>query len=63
MNIGHIPAKTARLSPQREALIDIPNDRRVTFGELDVQFLLECLCLFSRAIFVGPAIRDRQKDQ
>ena len=35
MNIGHIPAKTARLSPHREALVDIPNDRRVTFGELD----------------------------
>lgn len=35
MNIGKIPAKTARLTPQREALIDIPNDRRMTFGELD----------------------------
>ena len=35
MNIGKIPAKTARLSPEREALIDIPNERRMTFGELD----------------------------
>jgi acyl-CoA synthetase (AMP-forming)/AMP-acid ligase II len=35
MNIGRIPAKTARLDPAREALIDIPNDRRMTYGELD----------------------------
>ena len=30
MNIGKIPAKTARLSPDKEALIDIPNDRRMS---------------------------------
>ncbi|MEQ9463195.1 MAG: AMP-binding protein [Haliea sp.] len=35
MNIGKIPAKTARLAPDREALIDVPNDRRMTYGELD----------------------------
>ena len=35
MNIGKIPAKTASLSPHREALVDIPNDRRMTYGELD----------------------------
>ena len=35
MNIGKIPAKYARLDPQREALVDIPNERRVTYGELD----------------------------
>lgn len=35
MNLGMIPAKTARLAPRREALIDIPNDRRMTYGELD----------------------------
>ena len=35
MNIGKIPAKTARLAPSRGALIDIPNDRRMTYGELD----------------------------
>jgi len=35
MNIGKIPAKTARLSPNREALVDIPNDRRMSYGELD----------------------------
>jgi acyl-CoA synthetase (AMP-forming)/AMP-acid ligase II len=37
VNIGKIPAKTARLSPDREALIDIPNNRRVTYGALDQQ--------------------------
>ncbi len=35
MNIGRIPAKTARLDPGREALIDIPNQRRMTYGQLD----------------------------
>ena len=35
MNLGHIPAKTAALDPSREALIDIPNNRRMSFGELD----------------------------
>jgi acyl-CoA synthetase (AMP-forming)/AMP-acid ligase II len=35
VNIGKIPAKTARIAPDREALIDIHNKRRVTFEELD----------------------------
>ncbi|MDP4917746.1 MAG: AMP-binding protein, partial [Haliea sp.] len=35
MNIGKIPAKTARLEPTREALIDVSSGRRVTFGDLD----------------------------
>ena len=35
MNIGNIPKKIARLDPSREALIDIPNDRRMQYGELD----------------------------
>ncbi len=35
MNIGKIPAKYASLAPLTEALIDVPNDRRVTYGELD----------------------------
>jgi len=35
VNIGCIPAKYAELDPQRVAVIDIPNDRRISFGELD----------------------------
>lgn len=35
MNLGMIPAKTARLTPGREALIDVASGRRMTFGELD----------------------------
>ncbi len=35
MNIGQIPAKTARLDPGREALIDVHSGRRMTFGQLD----------------------------
>ncbi|MEM8659985.1 MAG: AMP-binding protein, partial [Pseudomonadota bacterium] len=34
VNIGNIPGKYARLTPQRDALIDIPNDRRINFAEL-----------------------------
>ncbi len=37
MNIGMIPAKWAALAPSREAVIDIPSGRRVTFGELDAE--------------------------
>lgn len=35
MNIGHIPKKIARVNPDRDALIDVINDRRISFGELD----------------------------
>ena len=46
MNLGRIPAKTALLDPEREALIDIPNDRRMTYGALDerVRRLANGLC-------------------
>jgi acyl-CoA synthetase (AMP-forming)/AMP-acid ligase II len=37
MNIGFIPAKQAALAPHRTAVIDVPNGRRVTFGELDAR--------------------------
>lgn len=35
MNLGDIPAKIAGNSPEREALVDVPNDRRITYGELE----------------------------
>ncbi len=35
MNLGDIPAKIAANSPEREALVDVPNDRRITYGELE----------------------------
>lgn len=35
MNIGNIPRKWAGLTPDGEAIIDIPNDRRITYGDLD----------------------------
>jgi acyl-CoA synthetase (AMP-forming)/AMP-acid ligase II len=35
VNIGKIPAKTARLDPGREAVIDVSSGRRITYGELD----------------------------
>lgn len=35
MNVGKIPAKSARLDPAREAIIDPHTERRVSYGELD----------------------------
>ncbi|NGP04453.1 AMP-binding protein [Rhodococcus sp. 14C212] len=35
MNQGLIPAKWAALTPNRMALYDVPNDRRITFAGLD----------------------------
>jgi len=37
MNIGQIPAKHAALGPRRTAIIDVPNGRRISFGELDAR--------------------------
>lgn len=37
MNVGTIPAKHARLNPDREAVIDATTGRRVTFGELEAR--------------------------
>jgi acyl-CoA synthetase (AMP-forming)/AMP-acid ligase II len=35
LNIGYIPAKTARLDPAREAIVDVASGTRVSYGELD----------------------------
>jgi long-chain acyl-CoA synthetase len=35
VNIGEVPAKWARLTPNAEAVIDQPTGRRVTFAQLD----------------------------
>ena len=35
MNIGQITAKWASRDPNREAIVDVPTGRRVTFGALD----------------------------
>ena len=37
MNLGYIPTKIARLDPDREALVDIPNERRMSYGELEMR--------------------------
>lgn len=46
MNLGQIPAKYACLDPGRNALVDVPNDRRISYGELDerVRRLANGLC-------------------
>ncbi len=45
MNIGRIPAKTAMIAPNREALVDVPNARRMSFGELE-----ERICKLGNAL-------------
>ena len=35
MNIGNITAKWADLAPDRPAVVDVPTNRRMSFGELD----------------------------
>ncbi|NKB99367.1 MAG: AMP-binding protein [Pseudomonadales bacterium] len=51
MNIGQIPLKYARREPDREALVDIPNQRRITFGELD-----ERICRLGNVLLGRPGI-------
>ena len=64
MNLGRIPAKTALLDPGREALIDIPNDRRMTFGTLDerIRRLANGFCrrgfAGNFAGYIGPLYRE-----
>ncbi len=51
MNIGMIPAKAARLDPQREALVDVHSGRRMCFGELN-----ERVCRLANALVKGLAL-------
>lgn len=56
MNIGFIPAKTARSAPSRQALIDIPNDRRITFGELDQRVVKLANALLDQGLTKGDRV-------
>ena len=35
MNQGLVPAKLAALTPRAEAIVDVPNSRRMTYAEFD----------------------------
>ena len=35
MNQGLVPAKWAALTPRAEAIVDVPNSRRMTYAEFD----------------------------
>ena len=39
MNIGKIPSKAARLTPAKDALIDVPNNRRLSYAALDLRII------------------------
>jgi acyl-CoA synthetase (AMP-forming)/AMP-acid ligase II len=56
VNIGYIPLKSALRSADSEALIDIPNKRRMTFGELE-----ERVCRLANGLttFLGVKKGDR----
>ncbi|MEQ8690279.1 MAG: AMP-binding protein [Pseudomonadales bacterium] len=56
MNIGFIPAKTARLAPEREALIDVPNDRRITYGALDARVIKLANALLDQGLEKGDRV-------
>lgn len=56
MNLGMIPAKTARLAPGREALIDIASQRRITFGELDERVRRLANGLLDRGLLKGDRV-------
>lgn len=56
MNLGMIPAKTARLTPGREALIDVASERRMTFGELDERVRRLANGLLERGLVKGDRV-------
>lgn len=56
MNLGLIPAKFARLAPQREALVDVASDRRTTFGELDERVRRLANGLIDRGLVKGDRV-------
>lgn len=55
MNQGLIPAKWARLTPNREAVYDAPNDRRVNWADFDA--MVRRLANGLRALGLSPGDR------
>ena len=55
-NIGQIPAKWARLTPDRPAIIDIPNGRRSSFLEFDEEIRRLANGLLSRGLAQGDRV-------
>ncbi|MEM1231702.1 MAG: AMP-binding protein, partial [Pseudomonadota bacterium] len=62
MNIGLIPAKTARLAPARESLIDVPTGRRMTFGELDQRVVRLANALLASGLVKGDRVAILSKN-
>jgi len=56
VNIGNITAKWAARSPDREAIIDVPTGRRVTFGALDERIRKLANALAARQVAKGARI-------
>jgi acyl-CoA synthetase (AMP-forming)/AMP-acid ligase II len=56
MNIGHITSKWASRAPDREALIDVPTGRRVSFGALDQRVRKLANALAAKQIQKGARI-------
>ncbi len=62
MNIGNISAKWASLDPNRPAIVDIPNDRRMNFGELDERVRRLANGLLSRGLSKGDRVAVLSKN-
>ena len=56
MNIANITAKWRAEAPHRTAIIDIANDRRITFGELDLRVRRLANALARRGLSKGARI-------
>ena len=56
MNIGHITAKWASRDPKREAIVDVPTGRRVTFGAIDQRVRKLANALANRKVAKGSRI-------
>ena len=56
MNIGSIPGKWARLTPERTALVDIPSGRRVSFRVLDAHVTRLANALIGAGLVKGDRV-------
>jgi len=52
VNVGLITAKHANLDPERSAIVDVPNDRRINYGDLEKR-----VCQFANAALGNMALQ------
>ena len=62
MNIGYIPAKWAASDPTRPAIIDVPTNRRVSFGALDERVRRLANALLANGLAKGDRVAVLSKN-